>query len=80
MLEKIFHLSKNKTTVKTEMLAGLTTFLTMAYILVVNPSILSQSGMDVSAVFTATALASFIGTVIMALIANYPFGMAPGMD
>ncbi|AQS06896.1 AGZA family xanthine/uracil permease-like MFS transporter [Clostridium beijerinckii] len=79
MLEKIFHLSKNKTTVKTEMLAGLTTFLTMAYILVVNPSILSQSGMDVSAVFTATALASFIGTVIMALIANYPFGMAPGM-
>jgi AGZA family xanthine/uracil permease-like MFS transporter len=79
MLEKIFHLSKNKTNVKTEMLAGLTTFLTMAYILVVNPSILSQSGMDISAVFTATALASFVGTVIMALIANYPFGMAPGM-
>ncbi|MDR3595385.1 NCS2 family permease [Clostridium sp.] len=79
ILEKIFHLSKNKTNVKTEMLAGLTTFLTMAYILVVNPSILSQSGMDISAVFTATALASFIGTVIMALVANYPFGMAPGM-
>ncbi len=79
ILEKIFHLSKNKTNVKTEILAGLTTFLTMAYILVVNPSILSQSGMDISAVFTATALASFIGTVIMALVANYPFGMAPGM-
>lgn len=79
MLEKIFHLSKNKTNVKTEVLAGVTTFLTMAYILVVNPSILSQSGMDISAVFTATALASFIGTVIMALVANYPFGMAPGM-
>lgn len=79
ILEKIFHLSENKTNVKTEILAGLTTFLTMAYILVVNPSILSQSGMDISAVFTATALASFIGTVIMALVANYPFGMAPGM-
>ncbi|WP_335620473.1 MULTISPECIES: NCS2 family permease [Clostridium] len=79
ILERIFHLSKNKTNVKTEMLAGLTTFLTMAYILVVNPSILSQTGMDKSAVFTATALASVIGTVIMALMANYPFGMAPGM-
>ncbi|AGX43237.1 NCS2 family permease [Clostridium saccharobutylicum] len=79
MLEKLFHLSKNKTNVKTEMLAGVTTFLTMAYILVVNPSILSQSGMDVSAVFTATALASVVGTVIMSLVANYPFGMAPGM-
>jgi AGZA family xanthine/uracil permease-like MFS transporter len=79
MLEKIFHLQKNNTNVKTEILAGITTFLTMAYILVVNPSILSQSGMDISAVFTATALASFIGTVIMALVANYPFGMAPGM-
>ena len=79
MLEKLFHLSKNKTTVKTEILAGITTFLTMAYILVVNPSILSQSGMDISAVFTATALASCIGTLIMAFVANYPFGMAPGM-
>ncbi len=79
MLEKIFHLSKNKTTVKTEILAGITTFLTMAYILVVNPSILSKTGMDISAVFTATALASFIGTLIMAFVANYPFGMAPGM-
>jgi len=79
MLEKIFKLSKNNTNVKTELLAGLTTFLTMAYILVVNPSILSQSGMDINAVFTATALASVIGTVIMAFMANYPFGMAPGM-
>ncbi|AWK53001.1 guanine permease [Clostridium beijerinckii] len=79
MLEKIFHLSKNKTTVKTEILAGITTFFTMAYILVVNPDILSQSGMDKSAVFTATALASCIGTLIMSFIANYPFGMAPGM-
>ena len=79
ILEKLFHLSKNKTNVKTEILAGITTFLTMAYILVVNPSILSQSGMDIRAVFTATALASFIGTLIMALVANYPFGMAPGM-
>jgi len=79
MLEKLFHLSKNKTTVKTEILAGVTTFFTMAYILVVNPDILSQSGMDKSAVFTATALASCIGTLIMAFVANYPFGMAPGM-
>jgi len=79
MLEKLFHLSKNNTNVKTEVLAGVTTFLTMAYILVVNPSILSQSGMDITAVFTATALASCIGTLIMALVANYPFGMAPGM-
>ena len=79
MLEKVFHLSKNNTTVKTEILAGITTFLTMAYILVVNPNILSKSGMDITAVFTATALASFIGTLIMAFVANYPFGMAPGM-
>jgi len=79
ILEKLFHLSKNKTTVKTEILAGITTFLTMAYILVVNPDILSQSGMDKSAVFTATALASCIGTLIMSFVANYPFGMAPGM-
>jgi AGZA family xanthine/uracil permease-like MFS transporter len=79
ILEKVFKLSQNNTNVKTEILAGVTTFLTMAYILVVNPGILSESGMDISAVFTATALASFVGTVIMALVANYPFGMAPGM-
>lgn len=79
MLERIFHLSENKTNVKTELLAGFTTFMTMAYILVVNPQILSKTGMPIKAVFTATALASFIGTIIMAFVANYPFGMAPGM-
>lgn len=79
MLEKIFKLSENKTNVKTEVLAGLTTFMTMAYILAVNPSILAATKMPKEAVFTATALASIIGTVIMALVANYPFGMAPGM-
>jgi adenine/guanine/hypoxanthine permease len=79
ILEKVFKLSQNNTSVKTEILAGLTTFMTMAYILIVNPDILSKTGMPVTAVFTATALASFIGTLIMALVANYPFGMAPGM-
>lgn len=79
MLERIFHLSENKTDVKTEVLAGLTTFMTMAYILIVNPTILSATGMPKLAVFTATALASLIGTAIMAFVANYPFGMAPGM-
>lgn len=79
ILDKVFKLSENKTNVKTEILAGITTFLTMAYILVVNPSILSQTGMPITAVFTATALASFIGTLIMSFVANYPFGMAPGM-
>ncbi|WP_234121863.1 NCS2 family permease [Clostridium hydrogenum] len=79
MLEKVFHLSQNKTNIKTEVLAGFTTFMTMAYILIVNPGILGKTGMPVQAVFAATALASFIGTLIMALVANYPFGMAPGM-
>lgn len=79
MLERFFHLSENKTTVKTEILAGITTFMTLAYILAVNPSILADTGMPKSAVFTATVLASLIGTTIMAFAANYPFGMAPGM-
>lgn len=79
MLEKVFHLSENNTNVKTEILAGLTTFMTMAYIIVVNPGILAKSGMPIQAVFTATVLASLIGTLLMAFIANYPFGMAPGM-
>ncbi|ERI95517.1 putative permease [Clostridiales bacterium oral taxon 876 str. F0540] len=79
LLESVFKLSKNNTNVKTEILAGITTFMTMAYILIVNPSILSKTGMPESALFTATALASFIGTVIMSFVANYPFGMAPGM-
>lgn len=79
MLEKMFKLRENNTTVKTEVLAGITTFMTMAYILAVNPSILSAAGMDQGAVFTATVLASFLGTACMALFANYPFALAPGM-
>ncbi|MCI7796368.1 MAG: NCS2 family permease [Lachnospiraceae bacterium] len=79
MLEKLFKLRENNTTVKTEVLAGITTFMTMAYILAVNPSILSAAGMDHGAVFTATVLASFLGTACMALFANYPFALAPGM-
>ncbi len=78
-LEKMFHLKENHTDVKTEALAGITTFMTMAYILAVNPSILSATGMDSGAVFTATALASLIGTLLMAIFANYPFVLAPGM-
>ncbi len=79
MLEKLFKLKENKTDVKTEVLAGITTFMTMAYILAVNPSILSVTGMDAGAVFTATALAACIGTLCMAFFANYPFALAPGM-
>ena len=78
-LEKLFHLKENHTDVKTEILAGITTFMTMAYILAVNPSILSASGMDSGAVFTATALASAIATLLMAALSNYPFVLAPGM-
>ncbi len=74
-----FKLKEHKTTVKTEILAGITTFMTMAYILAVNPSILSASGMDSGALFTATALAAAFGTLCMALFANYPFALAPGM-
>lgn len=79
MLEKLFKLTDNNTDVRTEVLAGITTFMTMAYILAVNPSILAAAGMDQGAVFTATALASFIGTLLMAFLANYPFALAPGM-
>ena len=79
MFEKVFKLSENKTTVKTEVVAGLTTFMTMAYILAVNPSILSAAGMDSTAVLVATALASFIGTVAMGLMANLPFALSAGM-
>ncbi|MGL4772337.1 MAG: NCS2 family permease [Clostridium sp.] len=78
-MEKFFKLSENQTTVKTEILAGLTTYLTMAYILFVNPIILSQAGMDKGAVFIATILAATIGTLIMGLVANVPFAQAPGM-
>lgn len=78
-MEKLFKLSAHKTNVRTEVLAGVTTFLTMAYILIVNPLMLSEAGMDFGAVFTATALSSAIATLVMALIANLPFALAPGM-
>ena len=78
-MEKFFKLKENGTDVKTEIIAGITTFMTMAYILAVNPNILSAAGMDRGAVFTATAIASFLGTALMALFANYPFALAPGM-
>lgn len=79
MLEKLFKLKENKTSVKTEIIAGITTFMTMAYILVVNPDILGQSGMNPSGVFVATTIAAGLATIIMALYANYPFALAPGM-
>ena len=79
MLEKMFKLRQNGTDVKTEVLAGITTFMTMAYILAVNPSIMAEAGMDQGAVFTATAVAALVGTLLMALFANYPFALAPGM-
>lgn len=79
MLEKLFKLKEHKTDVKTEIMAGVTTFMTMAYILAVNPNILSATGMDKNAVLLATALAAFIGTVLMAALSNYPFALAPGM-
>lgn len=78
-LEKIFHLKENHTDVKTEIIAGLTTFMTMAYILAVNPNILSATGMDRGAVFTATALAALVATLLMAAFSNLPFVLAPGM-
>lgn len=78
-MEKFFKLKENNTTVKTEVLGGITTFMTMAYILAVNPNLLSASGMDPTAVLIATCLASFVGTLAMALLANYPFALAPGM-
>lgn len=78
-MEKFFKLKQNGTTVRTEVVAGITTFMTMAYILAVNPSILSASGMDPNAILIATALASFIGCMAMALLANYPFALAPGL-
>ena len=78
-LDKLFHLREHNTDVKTEVIAGITTFMTMAYILAVNPNILEASGMDRGAVFTATAVASFLATCLMALLSNYPFVLAPGM-
>lgn len=79
MLEKLFKLSENNTDVRTEVIAGVTTFLTMAYIIFVNPAILSATGMDKGAVFVATCLAAAIGCFIMGLVANYPIAQAPGM-
>lgn len=78
-MEKFFKLKENGTNVKTEVIAGLTTFMTMAYILAVNPNLLSAAGMDRTAILIATCLASFVGTICMALMANYPFALAPGM-
>lgn len=79
MLERLFHLKEHETTVGTEVRAGVATFLTMAYILFVNPQILSQAGMPADDVMLATALASAVATLVMALYANYPFALAPGM-
>ncbi|HDR52969.1 MAG TPA: NCS2 family permease, partial [Mariniphaga anaerophila] len=79
MIEKFFKLKENKTSVRTEVLAGLTTFMTMAYILAVNPDILSATGMDKNALFTATALSAMVATLVMALVAKLPFALAPGM-
>ena len=79
MFEKCFKLSANRTTVKTEIMAGITTFMTMAYILAVNPSILGDAGMDPTAVLLATAISSFIGTACMAFLANLPFALSAGM-
>ncbi len=79
MFENLFFLRKNNTTISTEIIAGLTTFMTMAYILAVNPNILGTTGMDRGALFTATALASAIATLVMAFLANLPFALAPGM-
>lgn len=78
-LDRVFHLSERHTDVKTEVMAGITTFMTMAYILAVNPNILSASGMNAGAVFTATCLASVIATVLMAVLSNYPFVLSAGM-
>lgn len=79
LLEKIFRLSEYKTTPRTEMIAGISTFLTMSYIIFINPSILSQTGMDYGAVFVATCLAAAFGSALMGLFANYPIALAPGM-
>lgn len=78
-MERFFKLKENNTTVRTEVIAGITTFMTMAYILAVNPSMLAAAGIDPTAALIATCLASFVGTLCMALMANYPFALAPGM-
>jgi adenine/guanine/hypoxanthine permease len=80
LFERIFHLTENKTTVRQELLAGLTTFMTMAYVVVVNPQILSQAGMPVDGVLFATCISAAIATLVMGLWANYPIALAPGMS
>lgn len=79
MFERLFKLREHNTNVRTEIVAGITTFLTMSYIIIVNPNILTVAGMDHDAVFVATCLAAFVGTLVMAFVANWPIGMAPGM-
>ena len=79
MLEKIFKLKANKTNVMTELLAGLTTFMAMSYIIFINPSILSQAGMDYNSVYVATIIASMIGTLILGLVANVPYVQSAGL-
>ncbi|PKP27452.1 MAG: guanine permease, partial [Bacteroidetes bacterium HGW-Bacteroidetes-19] len=79
MFEKYFKLKDHNTSIKTEVIAGITTFMTMAYILAVNPDILSATGMDKHALFTTTALSAIIATLVMALVAKLPFALAPGM-
>ena len=79
MFERLFKLREHNTNVRTEIVAGITTFLTMSYIIIVNPNILTTAGMDHDAVFVATCLAAFVGTLVMAFVANWPIGMAPGM-
>src|SRR5215469_17528175 len=80
MRERVFKLTENQTTVRQELLAGLTTFVTMAYIVVVNPRILSQSGMPIDGVLFATCISSAAATLVMGLWANYPIALAPGMS
>lgn len=79
MLEKLFQLKENGTDFRTEVIAGLTTFLTMAYVIFVNPAILADAGMDKGAVFVATCIAAAIGCFIMGFVANFPIAQAPGM-
>ncbi|WP_300368336.1 NCS2 family permease, partial [Brachyspira sp.] len=78
-MEKFFKLKENGTNIKTEIIAGFTTFMTMAYILAVNPDTLAKAGMDKGAIFTATVVSAIIATLIMSLLANLPFALAPGM-
>ncbi len=80
MLERIFHLTENQTTVRRELLAGLTTFMTMAYVVVVNPRILAEAGMPVEGVLFATCISAALATLVMGLWANYPIALAPGMS